>query len=102
MRKVAASLIVLAVVLTACLPRFGNSDEVSVSAQRVGSDVVATLVISVPASEVQFIWDDGVTSHADVRGDLAPGTYASTYTGEKLSCAVSGYTPGPRYFFIPC
>lgn len=93
---------VLAFVLAACIPQIGGGDIASLTAEREGEVVTATLQLNQDAEQVLvlFTWDGG--ERRVTPGDLEAGVHMfSVAQTARVACSASGNV-GNTYWLVFC
>ena len=102
MLKRLITLTALALLLTACIPSIGNTELATITAERNGNTVTASLTLTQDTTQVLvFFTGDNFRRDFGERA-LSAGTYDfSVINSDPVSCSASGYV-GWRYFLVFC
>jgi hypothetical protein len=102
MLKRLITLTALAFLLTACIPSIGNSELATITAERNGDTVIASLVLTQDATQVLVFFTGANFREEFGERALPAGTYDfSIINPNPVSCSASGYV-GWRYFLVFC
>ena len=102
MLKRLAPAILLALLLSACIPQVGRTPHATLTAERVGGEVTATLVLNRDATQVLVGFTGDAFRIEFGERELPAGTHEFTVENPNpVSCWASGYV-GWQYFLIFC
>ncbi len=102
MRKLIPIYLLLAVLLAACIPVIGGGDIASLTAERSGDQVTATLTLNRESSDVLVLFTSAGWTESVRPGVLEPGVYTYSVTNlDPTSCSASGYA-GRTYWLVYC
>jgi hypothetical protein len=102
MLKRLANLTALTLMLTACIPQIGRTDLATLTAERQGDTVTATLTLNQDATQVLVIFTGDDFRREFGERTLAAGVHDfAVVNPNPVSCSASGYV-GWQYFLIFC
>lgn len=94
--------LLLAVLFTACIPVIGGGDIASLTAERSGDEVTATLTLNRESTDTLILFSSAGWSESVRPGVLEPGVYTYSVTNlDPTTCSASGYA-GRTYWLVFC
>ena len=92
----------LILLLTACIPQIGRTDLATLTAERAGNTVTATLTLNKDTTQVLVIFTGDGYRKEFGEARLTAGVHEfSVINSSPVSCSASGYV-GFQYFLIFC
>jgi hypothetical protein len=102
MLKRLITLTALVALLTACIPSIGNTELATITAERTGDTVTATLLLSQDSTQVLVFFTGDNFRQEFGEPSLPAGTHQfSIINPDPVACSASGYV-GWRYFLVFC